>query len=216
VLSGTSSAWAPAREGRVDGRAGSISGNSVTDATAFGLLVSSDAPGLQIQNNAVLRAGPAGIEIVNLSGAGDRGVFLANNTVADAGNVDGSACYFLKGDGNVAFKNQAARCAGAGFWVIGNDNTLDSNVARDGFENGIKIDPNGVPYTFNYVTGNTSSGNTGDGIAIVGNASKTTMQLNTSKLNRKDFCDSTLNAATFYGNSFAAPGAGVACAIVHH
>jgi hypothetical protein len=194
---------------------GSISSNSVTDATVYGLLVSSDAPGLQVENNSVLRAGPVGIEILNSPGAGDRGVLLENNKVADAGHAEGSACYLLSGDGNVAVKNLATRCAGAGFWVVGNDNTLDGNVARDGFENGIKVDGGGVPYAFNYVTGNTSSGNTGDGIAIVGNASATTVQLNVSKLNRKHFCDNTLNATSFYGNSFAAPGAAVPCAIVH-
>jgi hypothetical protein len=194
---------------------GLVAQNVVTDATAYGIVLYTDQPGLAVQGNSVLRAGHRGIVVANIPGVGDRGVYLTGNKVADVGNAVGSACYRLSGDGNVASKNQALRCGGAGFWAIGNENTLDGNIAVDGFENGIKVDGNTVPYTYSYLTGNRTTGNTGAGIAVVGNAANTVVQFNTSAGNRANVCDDALNGTTFTSNNFEPPSAAIACDIAH-
>jgi hypothetical protein len=201
---------------------GSVASNLVTDATLYGILVSSDAPGLFVQNNSVLRAG-TGIVVSNTAGGGDRAVFLLTNKAADIGNdmlaLDPSSskghCYSITGDSNVAYKNQAKGCSSSGIYATGNNNTLDSNVAAGTFENGFTVDGAAVPYSGNYLTTNKATGNTGEGIAIIGNASGTTVQFNSATLNRTNFCDRNYNGTVLVSNSFADPGGVVACDIVH-
>jgi hypothetical protein len=193
---------------------GSLALNTVTDATAVGILVSSDNPGLYVQSNSVLRAG-SGIVVANTAGAGNRTVFLVSNKASDVGNLLTGHCYSITGDGNVALKNQATRCSGSGFRVVGTGNSLESNVATNGFENGFTVDGAGVPYFDNYLNLNKTSGNTGDGFAIIGNASATTVQFNTAALNRKNFCDANDSGTSVISNSFPDPGGVVACDIVH-
>jgi hypothetical protein len=193
---------------------GSISFNAVTDATIQGIVVSSDNPGLSVQGNTILRAG-VGIAVSNPAGTGDRTVFVTSNKATDIGNIFAGHCYWLVGDGNVVYKNQATRCSGSGYRVQGSNNTLDSNLATATFENGFTIDGNGAPYAGNYLTLNKASGNAGEGIAIIGNAALTMVEFNTATSNRKDFCDTFGNSTHVVGNSFADPGGPVLCDIVH-
>ncbi len=193
---------------------GSVASNLVTDATVTGILVSSDNPGLFVQSNTILRAG-TGIVVSNVAGSGDKGVFLITNKASDIGSNAKGHCFSLNGDGNVADGNQAKGCSGSGVYVKGNGNTLDSNLITGTFENGITVDGGGMPYSSNYLTYNRATGNTGEGIAIIGNAVATTVQFNSATQNRANFCDANDNGTVLISNSFADPGGAVPCDIVH-
>jgi hypothetical protein len=193
---------------------GSVGSNIVTDATIEGILVASDSPGLYVTSNSIVRAG-IGIVVANVAGAGDHGVFLVTNKASDIGNIINGHCYSITGDGNVAYKNKATRCSGSGLYAKGNTNTLDGNVVAASFENGVTVDGGGAPYLGNYLTLNKTTGNLGQGIAIIGNAVSTTVLLNTASANRKNFCDVNYNSTVVISNSFTDPGGPVACDIVH-
>jgi hypothetical protein len=193
---------------------GLIASNIITDANTYGIQLTTSDPGLVVKANSILRAGPGGIVVSNVPGSVN-GVVVTLNRVADSGHRDGSACYRLSGDGNVALNNQASRCAGAGFWAEGSLNRLEANVAVGGFENGIKVDGDGGTNGSTRVVGNRTTGNAGAGIAVVGNAVNTEIKLNTSTLNRSAVCDDTLNGTTFDSNNFPAPGSVIPCDIVH-
>ncbi len=193
---------------------GTVASNTVTDATATGILISTDAPGLYVQSNTVTSAG-VGIAVGNVAGSGDKAVFLVSNKASQIGNVITGHCYSVTGDGNFVVKNSATGCSGSGVRVAGNSNTIDTNTITGTFENGITVNGAGVPYSNNFLNANKTTGNIGQGIAIVGNAAATTVQFNVASANRKDFCDVNANGTTLSGNSFPNPGGAVACPILH-
>jgi parallel beta-helix repeat protein len=153
------------------------------------------------------------------------------------GDVLGPHCFSANGDSNLFFKNSATSCAGSGFYANSNNNTFDSNVITGALENGITIDGcnfhdssaapcQGTPFDGNYIAKNKVTASGGQGVAIVFGASNTFLEYNVATGSRKlppagttslDFCDSNYNGTTLLAgtNSFADPGAPVACTILH-
>jgi hypothetical protein len=227
---------------------GTIASNVVTDASQMAIGILPDVPGLSVVANSVSRSG-TGIVVQNIYPPGTvTGVLVDRNKVSDAGNawsdtdfagnhgdILGPHCFSSDGDGNLFSRNIATRCAGSGFYINANVNDLDLNVISGALDNGITIDgcnfhdPSsapcvGTPFLGGNLTRNKSTGNGGQGIAILSNAHFTYLALNTATGNRKlpplgttslDFCDDNHNGTNFYGNSFPDPGGPVACTILH-
>jgi hypothetical protein len=227
---------------------GTIASNVITDASQMAIGVLPDVPGLSVVANSVIRSG-TGIVVQNIYAPGTiTGVLVDRNKVSDAGNawsdtdfagnhggVLGPHCFSSDGDGNLFSRNIATRCSGSGFYINANVNNLDLNVIRGALDNGITVDgcnfhdPSsapcvGAPFLGGNLTRNKSTGNGGQGIAILSNAHFTYLALNTATGNRKlpplgttslDFCDDNHNGTNFYGNSFPDPGGPVPCTILH-
>jgi len=193
---------------------GAVASNSVTDATAFGIIASSDDTGLNVQSNAVVRAG-YGIA------ASGTGIFLTSNRPSDIGSFADGYCIGVFGDVNSASKNVVARCQGSGLYVNGSNNTLTGNLVSGTYENGITVDGcdsdglggcNPGPLAGNTLTSNRISGNAGQGVAIVGAADATRLFSNTVGKNRTDLCDEGTNTL-LTGNAIGTTSA--SCDIRH-
>jgi hypothetical protein len=187
---------------------GSVSSNLISDAGGPGLVASSDSAGLTVQFNSILRAG-FGIA------AQGTGIFLTSNRATDVGSFSDGYCLGLFGDVNVANKNVLTRCQGSGIYVNGSSNSLTGNVATATFENGVTIDGDASPdppFSGNTLTANRTSGNLGQGIAIINAADLTRLTFNSASKNRTDFCDEGTNTSAA-SNTFGTTSA--SCPIVH-
>ena len=181
---------------------GILSANTVTDALGEGVLVLAHAPGLQVQGNRVLRAGGP----ISLNGTGIRAL---SNTITDSGRNRDFPCFEAFGSDHVLTQNVAARCTASGFLVEASRVRLEVNQALGGFENGITVSGHNFPagpHVDNVVLGNTANENVAFGIAVVGNAARTTVSGNTALRNRTDFCDQGTGTVVT-GNRFGTTGA---------
>ncbi len=187
---------------------GSVSGNSVTDAGNVGILVSSDAPGLVVQGNTLLRTGGVGI---SLNGSG---IFASQDRVSDAGIAPTTPCVAVFGSGNVVSRSTATHCAAAGFFVSGSGHYLDHDQATSTYENGFTVD--GAGTDANALVDDVATLDAGQGFAVTGGATSTFLAGNVGSKNRLDFCDDGTGTSVT-GNTFgtAAATAGTDCVIAH-
>jgi parallel beta-helix repeat protein len=195
----------------IDCFGGSVAGNSVTDATSYGILASADDFGLVLRSNTLLRTG-LGLSINGV------GITARLNKATDVGLDLFGHCFEAFGedpttisDANTIAQNTATRCSQAGIYVSGRESRVERNVVSDTFENGITVDLSSLVV----VSGNKAVGNAAQGIAVL-TASDTVVTGNTATGNRRDFCndsgDTTVSGNKF-GTSFDTPG--VDCTIAH-
>lgn len=196
----------------IDCFGGSVSGNSVTDATSYGILASADDFALVLERNTLLRTGLGlsinGIGITaRLNKVTDVGLDLFGHCI-EAFGVDPAATF----EGNIIAQNTATRCSQAGIYVTGFGTLVDRNIISGTFENGITVElSNHV-----LVTGNRATGNAAQGIAVINASDDTEVTGNTATGNRRDFCNDgtgTAISGNTFGTSFDTPG--VDCTIAH-
>ncbi len=184
---------------------GSVAGNSVTDATSFGILASADDFGLVLQKNTLLRTG-LGLSINGI------GITARLNKVTDVGLDIFSHCIeaFIGDpastiDWNTIVQNTVTGCSQAGIYVHGSHTLVERNVVSGTFENGITVDESNQVM----VSGNKATGNAAQGIAVVNGSDDTEVSGNTATGNRRDFCDDgtgTSVSGNTFGTSFTTPG----------
>jgi hypothetical protein len=187
---------------------GSISGNTVTNTVAIGMLVSADSAGMVVRRNVLLRTG----EGLLLSGIG---ITAEANRVSDAGTSYGAPCFAVHGERHTLRGNVASQCASAGFYVNASLTLLERNQATGSFENGFTVDGDngqGGLVAQNRLVGNRTSLDAGQGFAIMNHALETTLVGNVSSGTRTDLCDEGLGTV-LAGNAFATSSVG--CVISH-
>jgi parallel beta-helix repeat protein len=192
---------------------GAVVGNSVTDATSYGILASADDFGLVLQRNTLLRTGLG----LSLNGIG---ITARLNKVTEVGLDIFGHCIeaFVSDpastiDWNTVAQNTVTGCSQAGIYINGNQTLVDRNVVSGTFENGITIDELSESVV---VSGNKATGNAAQGIAVIEGADDTVVSGNTAIGNRRDFCDDgtgTSVTGNTFGTSFDTPG--VDCTIGH-
>ncbi len=196
----------------IDCFGGSVASNSVTDATSYAILASSDDFGLVLQSNTLLRTGLG----LSLNGIGITARF---NKITDVGLDLFGHCIEAFGvdptsitDANTIVQNTATRCSQAGIYVTGFGTLVDRNIISSTFENGITVElSNHV-----LVIDNKATGNAAQGIAVINASDDTEVTGNTATGNRRDFCDDgtgTSVSGNTFGTSFDTPG--VDCTIAH-
>jgi hypothetical protein len=191
---------------------GSLANNIITDTAFFGVLALTEGPGLSVAGNVTNRTGDG------LLVDGD-GATVQLNRVADVGLANTANCFYLIGNGNTASKNTASRCAAAGFYVNGNFNYLNSNLALNTFENGYTVDGDdggGGFFSGNTLALNKTQFDAGQGFAVINGAIATSLTGNQASKNRLDFCDDgtgTVAVGNVFGTSAATPG--MDCVIAH-
>ncbi len=191
---------------------GSLASNLVTDTGQYGVGAATEGLGLSVTGNVLNRTG-LGL-LVNADGA-----TVQLNRVADVGFQNTVNCFDIIGDANTASKNNASRCAAAGFYVNGNSNFLTGNLALNTFENGFTVDGDdggGGFFTGNTLTLNKTQFDAGQGFAVINGATVTTLTNNQASKNRLDFCDDgtgTVAAGNIFGTSASTPG--MDCVIAH-
>jgi hypothetical protein len=180
----------------VDCFGGAIASNTVTDTTSYGVTASADGAGLLVQGNVLLRTGLG----FTLNGVG---INARLNKVSDVGIDVNGHCFEVLGSLNTVAQNTATRCSQAGVYVNGDDMLVDRNVVKGTYENGVTVDGDsgGTPFARATVIGNKTTGNAGQGVAVIGGAVDTLVTGNTATGNRHDFCDdgtsTDLGANTF-------------------
>lgn len=129
-----------------------------------------------------------GNQVVNASGMGfylylPNGGRVVNNTARDVGWEHEEA--FTLDAGNVTFKrNKAIGAGGDGFYILGDENLIEDNVARKNHEDGFEVST----YTGNRLIGNVAQKNKADGIENLG--TDTVLRRNRASGNRRDCANS--------------------------
>jgi parallel beta-helix repeat protein len=191
---------------------GSIASNVITDTSSYGILASADDVGLVVQGNTLLRTGQ-GISVAGF------GPTVRLNKATDVGaDIEGNCIEVFSDRGTVA-RNTATRCSAAGVYVRGNEMWVDRNVVSGTFENGLTVDgfdPGDPPTQGTVLAANRATGNSGQGIAIIGGAVDTRVAGNTASGNRLDFCFDG-SGLTLADNKFGtlANTPGTDCVIAH-
>jgi len=191
---------------------GSLSFNSVTDTSSFGVLASSDDPRFKVNANVLTRTGFG----LSLNGTG---IQASLNKAADVGVATYAPCFEIFGSQNLLSKNTASRCSGAGFYFNGSDNEARQNTALNVFENGFTVDGddrNGGSFARTRLVLNKASAAAAQGFAVINNAQQAELTGNTGSGSHLDFCDdgaSTILSGNAFGSSAAT--AGLDCTITH-
>ena len=141
---------------------------------------------------------------------------MSLNRVTDVGASNNSPCIAVSGAGNLVSRNAAVRCAGAGFYLRGNDNVVEYNTAMSTLENGFTVDgrnPAGGLFAGTRLSLNKASFAVGQGFAVINGADRTVLTGNVGNGSFVDFCDDGTATSLPADNTFATVSA--YCRISH-
>jgi parallel beta-helix repeat protein len=177
-----------------------IAGNTVTDVDCGGVVLLDGGTDSVVESNQL--SGRNGCDGITLSAGSDRNVVRGNAVSGAGGGIGISASNADLITGNTLRKNTYV-----GVYVQGgDDNTVQQNAILangDGSEGGIHLllTDAGVAPRRTTITGNTVSGNTGDGVLVDVRSAQTLIARNLAEQNTDDGIDVDAAGTTLTGNS---------------